>query len=236
MDQYRMQEVAYGHQGFLGGEAWHDPALSWLEPHLMRPLTAHSGAGRSRSRLTTSTAATGWTRRRRPSRTLPSACSRVRVRYSNGLMVWANSGEPHPCVSANVTLPPNGWLAAGAGLLRGDDGCVQGIVSDMADTPDSLFVNARPAEDWEMTGTTRLRPAVAEFVRDRPALVPRRLSLDRRAGTRPADYGCFVHFVQPSLGDTREGIRFQQDHILPQPTSQWKPGTTVTDGPWNSAT
>ena len=42
LDQYRMQEVAYGHQGFLGGEAWHDPGLSWLESHLMRPLTART--------------------------------------------------------------------------------------------------------------------------------------------------------------------------------------------------
>lgn len=231
LDQYRMQEVAYGHQGFLGGEAWHDAALSWLEPHLMRPLT-------SRTALAGPVAIDYFDGRRWVDTTAaakaddPSAWARVRVRYGNGLTVWANGGDAPLRVGA-VTLPPSGWLATGAGLtvgtmLRG------GIVSDLAETGDSVFVNARPANDWDTPGTTRLRPTVAEFVPTGPRTF--RATYHWQVGqAQAADYGCFVHFVQPSLQDVREGIRFQQDHGLALPTSRWKPGETVTDGPWDIA-
>ncbi len=240
LDQYRMQEVAYGHQGFLGGEAWHDPALSWLEPHLMRPLTERTALADpvgidyfdgSRWADTTATAKSD----------APGAWSRVRVRYGNGLTVWANGGDGPLSVpsappriggrGASVTLPPTGWLATGAGLRAGT-WLRQGVVSDMAETPDSLFVNARPAADWETPGTTRLRPTVAEFVPTGPRSF--RAVYHWTVGQALArDYGCFVHFVQPSLNDGGEGIRFQQDHALPHPSSQWKPGETITDGPYD---
>jgi hypothetical protein len=229
LDQYRMQEVAYGHQGFLGGEAWHDPALSWLESHLMRPLTSRTALANpvaidyfdgSRWRDTTATAKSD----------APGGWSRVRVRYSNGLTLWANGGET-PLRVSDVTLPPNGWLATGASLRAGTT-LRAGVVSDLAETPDSLFVNARPAVDWETPGTTRLRPTVAEFVPT--GLRSFHTTYHWAVGQAlNADYGCFVHFVQSSPSDGGEGIRFQQDHALPKPTSQWKPGETVTDGPWN---
>ena len=229
LDQYRMQEVAYGHQGFLGGEAWHDPALSWLEPHLMRPLTARTAlAGPvaidylNGGRWLDTTAAA--------KADDPAAWSRVRVRYGNGLTVWANGGDI-PLRLGSVTLPPNGWLALGAGLTAGTT-LRAGIVSDMAETAGSVFVNARPADDWDTPGTTRLHPTVAEFVPTGPRSF--RATYHWGVGQTPAaDYGCFVHFVQPSLQDGGEGIRFQQDHALAPPTSRWKPGKTVTDGPWD---
>ena len=95
--------------------------------------------------------------------------------------------------------PTAGWRRARA-CARGQR-CGPGIVSDLAETPDSVFVNARPAVDWETPGTTRLRPTVARVHPDRPALVPRHLSLDVGQALA-ADYGCFVHFVQPSLART----------------------------------
>ena len=64
LDQYRMQEVAYGHEGFLGGEAWHDPALSWLESHLMTPLTARTALADPVA-IDYWVGGRGWTRRRR---------------------------------------------------------------------------------------------------------------------------------------------------------------------------
>ena len=229
LDQYRMQEVAYGHQGFLGGEAWHDPALSWLEPHLMRPLTARSAlagpvaidyfdGGRWRDTTAMAKAEDS------------GAWSRVRIRYGSGLTVWANGGDTPLRVGA-VTLPPSGWLATGVGLTAGTT-LRSGIVSDLAETADSMFVNARPAEDWDTPGVTRLRPTVAEFVPNGPRSfrATYRWAVGRNQTT---DYNCFVHFVQPSPADGGEGIRFQQDHALSRPTSQWKAGETVTDGPWN---
>jgi len=231
LDQYRMQEVAYGHQGFLGGEAWHDPALAWLEPHLMRPLTA-------RTALASPIAIDYFDGRRWVDTTAaakadaPGAWSRVRVRYGNGLTVWANGGAAPLRVGAE-TLPPNGWLATGA-KLRAGTSLRQGVLSDLADTGDSVFVNARPAIDWETTGTVRVRPTVAEFAPTGPRSF--RATYHWAVGQAvTADYGCFVHFVQPSAVDDREGIRFQQDHALPTPTSHWKPGGTVSDGPWDIA-
>lgn len=240
LDKYRMQEVAYGHQGFLGGEAWHDAGLAWLESHLMRPLT-------SRTALADPIAIDYFDGRRWVDTTAAAkaddaaAWTRVRVRYSNGVTVWANgSNAPlsipsdSPSIGgwgASVTLPPTGWLATGAGLRAGTM-LRSGIVSDLAETPDSLFVNARAAVDWETPGTTRLRPTVAEFVPTGPRSF--RAAYHWAVGqTITTDAGCFVHFVQASPNNGGEGIRFQQDHAFAQPTSQWKPGETVTDGPWN---
>ena len=226
LDQYRMQEAIYGHQGFLGGEAWHDPGLSWLESHLMRPLTTHSAladpfaidyfvGGRW---VDTSAAAKAgdW--------------SRVRVRYSNGLTVWANSSDT-PLTVNGVLLPRYGWLATGNGLRVGTY-LRQGVISDMAETPDSLFVNARSALDWGTPGQTRLRPTVAEFTPTGPRSFKAvyHWAVGQKLLT---DLHCFVHFVQPTLADGGENIRFQQDHALPLPTSQWQPGQTITDGPYD---
>ena len=229
LDQYRMQEAAYGHQGFLGGEAWHDPALVWLETHLMRPLTVRTAlAGpvaidyfNGRRWLDTTAAAKS---------DAPDAWSRVRIRYGSGLTVWANGGAS-PLRVGGGTLPPNGWLASGAGLTVGTT-LRSGVVSDMAETGDSVFVNARPASDWVMTGTVRVRPTVAGFTPTGPRSF--RASYQWAVGQAlAADCSCFVHFVQPSATDDREGIRFQQDHALAQPTSHWKPGGMVSDGPWD---
>ena len=229
LDQYRMQEAAYGHQGFLGGEAWHDPALSWLEPHLMRPLTTRTALANpvaidyfdGRQWVDTTAAAKSDS---------PGAWSRVRIRYANGLTVWANGGDT-PLLVGATSLPPNGWLASGAGLTAGTT-LRAGIVSDQAETSDSVFVNARPADDWDTPGITRLHPTVAAFVPTGPRSF--RATYQWAVGqTQIADYGCFVHFIQPSLKDGGEGIRFQQDHALALPTSRWKPGATVSDGPWN---
>jgi len=233
LDQYRMQEVAYGHQGFLGGEAWHDAGLSWLESHLMRPLTARTALADpvAIDYLINSLGGGRWVDTTAAAKMDTSgAWSRVRVRYGNGLTVWANGGAT-PLRVGNAILPPNGWLATGAGLTAGTS-LRSGVVSDTAETTDGVFVNARPAVDWDTPGTTRLRPTVAEFVPTGPRSF--RATYHWAVGQAlTADYGCFVHFVQPSPNDGGEGIRFQQDHALPKPTSQWKPGETVTDGPWN---
>jgi len=231
LDQYRMQEAAYGHQSFLGGEAWHDPALVWLETHLMRPLT-------ERTALAGPVAidyfdGSGWVDTTAAAKSdRPGAWSRVRVRYGNGLTLWANGSDAPLNVGAE-TLPPNGWLASGAGLAAGTT-LRAGIVSDLAETGDSVFVSARPAADWEQSGTVRVRPAVAGFTPTGPRSF--RASYRWAVGQAiAADCRCFVHFVQPSAADNNEGIRFQQDHALAQPTSRWKPGESVPDGPWDTA-
>lgn len=229
LDQYRMEEVAYGHEGFLGGEAWHDLGLAWLESHLMTPLTA-------RTALASPTAIDYFVNGRWVDTTTaakadgPWSSVRVRVRYSNGLTVWANGGSTSLRVGA-VTLPRYGWLAQGGGLTAGTT-LRQGVVSDFAQTPDSVFANARPAEDWETPGLTRIRPTVAEFMPTGPRTF-RAIYWWMAGQDIPTDYHCFVHFVGTTGGDGGENIRFQQDHALSTPTSQWKSGRTITDGPWD---
>lgn len=44
------------------------------------------------------------------------------------------------------------------------------------------------------------------------------------------DYTCFVHFVDPNSGRP-EGIVFQNDHSFAKPTTSWKVGEVVLDGP-----
>ena len=227
LDQYRMQEAAYGHEAFLGGEAWHDPGYAWMESHLLPPLTARTALSpvvaieydAGGTWLDASAAAKA-----------RSDFSRVRVRYEGGLTVWAN-GSDHPWQVDEATLPRNGWMARGSGLNAGTL-LRQGRVSDLSDTPESAFVNARPDIDWQERGLTRVVPAVAEF----RALGPRTFRVAYRwtAGqTLKQDYGCFVHFFPVGANSTPEVISFQQDHRLAVPTTQWKPGFVLADGPWD---
>jgi hypothetical protein len=122
-------------------------------------------------------------------------------------------------------------MACGPGLTAGTL-LRQGIVSDLADMPESVFVNARPDIDWKERGAARVGPAVAEF----KALGPRSFRVAYRWTAGQAlkeDYGCFVHFFPVDANSAHEAISFQQDHRLAVPTSQWKPGFVLADGPWD---
>ncbi len=227
LDQYRMQEAAYGHEGFLGGEQWHEPAPGWLESHLLPPLTARSALAqpvaidyrfgdRWLDASATVRANAGW--------------SQVRVRYDDGLTVWANGDKQPLAVSDEFTLPPNGWLARGDGLTAGTI-LRQGIVCDLAKTADSVFVNARSALDREEPRGIRIRPAVTGFTPLKPRLfrVSYAWTVEQ---TLQENLLCFVHFVPAGAHPADDDIAWQQDHPLPAPTSRWRPGQTVQDGPW----
>ena len=65
----------------------------------------------------------------------------MRVRYESGLTLWANGSDRRWQVD-DATLPLHGWMARGSGLNAGTL-VRQEKVSDLADTPESVFVNAR---------------------------------------------------------------------------------------------
>ena len=46
LDRYRMQEVAYGHAGFLDGSVYANMPLAWLEHHLLSPVMARYASAR----------------------------------------------------------------------------------------------------------------------------------------------------------------------------------------------
>lgn len=223
LDQYRMQEVAYGHAGFLGGSTWSVLPLAWLEHNLLTPVTArYAGVPPSRilyqvnGRWVDGTAAAK-----------AGAWHRVRVTYANGLEVVANDDAASLTVGG-YTLGRFGWLARGAGVTA-YTALRHGVVADYAETADSVFANARNAADWSITGLRRIRPEVASFRQT----APRTFSATYRWTVNdrlPLNYNCFVHFVDPNREG--EGIVFQQDHPLAKPTSAWAPGQTVSDGPY----
>lgn len=223
LDQYRMQEVAYGHAGFLGSATWNLVPFAWLEHHLLSPVMARCATAKPieiqyhvDGRWVDSTSAAkarNW--------------QRVRVRYDNGLTVVANGAKELLRIGA-YTLPQFGWLATGAGVtaytaLRG------GVVVDYAETANTLFANARNAAHWNLTGLKRIRPEVAHFEQTgaRTFRVTYRWHVNDRLDR---DYHCFVHFSQLPPEPWDEGIKFQQDHPLPKPTTQWRPGEDIPDG------
>lgn len=221
LDQYRMQEVAYGHAGFLGAALYATVPFAWLEHHLLTPVMARYAAAKPiaiqyqvNGKWVDSSAAAK-----------AALWRRVRVRYSNGLTVAANDAAT-PLREGSYTLPQYGWVARGAGVTA-YTALRDGVIADYAETQNSVFANARRASDWSM-GLNRVRPQIADFAQTAPRTF--RATYRWQVGDAPGeDYNTFVHFTQ--AGAPNDGIVFQQDHALARPTSQWKSGETVDDGP-----
>ena len=136
--------------------------------------------------------------------------------------VTANN-EVEPLREGGVTLPQYGWLASGAGVTAWT-ASLQGVIADYAQTPDSTFANARAASDWNQSGVHHIHPAVTEFRQTGNRVFA--LGYEWQVGeVLPRDYHCFVHFV------SGENISFQDDHSVPRPSSTWKTGETLPDGP-----
>ena len=100
------------------------------------------------------------------------------------------------------------------------------MVTDFADTGDALFVNARPRQRLEPLQLPARATHGGAVSSRRPARQFRATYQWEVQERLARDYRCFVHFC------TNGGIRWQQDHSLTPPTSQWQPGQTVSDGPW----
>jgi len=218
LDQYRMQEVIYGHAGFLGGATYSDVPLAWLEHHLLSPVTtryANALPVNIQYKMNES-----WVDGTQAAQA--GIWNRVRVTYDNGLTVTANDNA-EPLCEASVTLPQFGWLAKGAGVTAWT-ALLQGVVADYAQTQDNTFANARPASDWNQSGIHHIQPTIAQFRQTGNRSFT--LSYEWRVGeTLTDDYHCFVHFVNG------ENIAFQNDHPLPRPSSTWKTGEMLPDGP-----
>ncbi len=218
LDQYRMQEIAYGHAGFLGGATYAVIPLAWLEHHLMTPVTSRYATARATNiqyRVHDHWVASGVAARARVWR-------QVRAVYDNGLTVIANDA-PKPLEESGCVLPQYGWLAKGAGVTAWTALC-QGVVADFAETADSTFANARPARDWNQSGIHQIRPSVSAFHQTGARAFVVRYQWQANE-TLPRDYHCFVHFVADGK------IVMQDDHPLAQPSSTWRSGQTVEDGP-----
>ncbi len=223
LDRYRMQEAAYGHAGFLGSSAWTHLPLAWLEHHLLSPVAERYAAARPVEILHEANGA--WLDATALAKLGPAAdWSRVRVHYENGLVVTAN-GSTNQWTVGSWVLPDSGWVAEGAGMTAGTT-LRDGVVTDFVDAGTNVFLNARPAADWNLSSHRRVQPTVASF---QPVGVRAfQVTYEWRADDPlPRDYRAFIHFC--ANGE----IQAQQDHSLSPAASQWAAGQIIRDGPWN---
>ncbi|MBX7256435.1 MAG: hypothetical protein K1Y02_08740 [Candidatus Hydrogenedentes bacterium] len=225
VDKYRAQEIAYGHAGFIG--AAQTDNVQWVakEHHMMYPIQRLANTAKPKSILYEVDG------RMVPIGVALVADRRLRqhIEYDSGLRVWVNWGEEPWTVEGRV-LPQWGVLALGDGT-QVETVLKEGVFADHVACPEYVYVDARTSfnmpyvnrekkieprlKTFEWLGGNKVRLSYEWVVND---------SLD-------TDYLCFVHFTTPLIS-TADSIAFQQDHALPKPSSQWKAGDTIDDGPY----
>jgi hypothetical protein len=227
LDKYRATEIAYGHAGFVGGALVNTPYFVWREHNLVSPVQALYGAAKAteilyevEGKLVTSSAAA-------PCGTL----DRVRVTYDSGLALHVNLREADWKVGDHV-IPQFGFLAQAPNLLA-YTAKLDGVIVDYAENDEALFVDARTNvyRPWEQ-GLVAIEPKLKEFrdLGDGAFEIAYEWAVEQELD---GDYTAFVHYVHYVHDDGMEGegIRFQNDHPPNPPTSKWRMGSVVGDGP-----
>ncbi len=228
LDQYRMQEVAYGHAGFVANQVWRNLPFVWNEHNLMWPLTkryATADAAEIRypvgKRMVNASEAAADN----------FAFDRVMVKYRDGLTIWANSRNARwnirlPGMGETVTLPQFGWVAMDQGFLAGT-WLRDGVVSDMNRSLDRIYVNARSTYTAPPL-PLQVHPYATGFrnLGDRRFELVYHWRVDH--AIPPGDWVVFTHFV--GSGGSPEGIIFQPEQPVPA-VNKWKPGETVSSSP-----
>jgi Family of unknown function (DUF5696) len=221
MDAYRMQEIAFGHAPFLGQQYWNDIAHAFVESNLVTPVARSYGAASVSS--IAYQVGNVWTTPSVAART--AAFSRVQVIYSNGLTVVAN-GSKQPLQWQDTVLPQYGWMAKGHGLLAYTAMCSH-TICDFAQTPGSLFANARNPADMVST-QAYATPTIASVSQTGQRSLA--IALNWQV-TRPTltDNKIFLHFVDAAKPG--QDIVFQGGANFVQGTSQWSPGRLINQAP-----
>lgn len=145
LDEYRMQEIAYGHSAFVSTSSQTlTLPFAWEEHNLAIPVESRTSLAHVRSivyetngsMMETSDAIANGTK-----------FDRVRIRYDNGVTVWANS-RPAPwtieALGQKIMIPQYGWLASGPDLLA-YMGEIGGGAATFARTASSIYANSRTA-------------------------------------------------------------------------------------------
>jgi hypothetical protein len=244
LDQYRAQELAYGHAGFIGNPLPDRVQYVWREHNLMHPVQRLYGNARPveilyqvHDRYVTGSAAL-----------VADNTSRQRIRYNSGLTLWVNwRKEPWrikpkdekiaaPAKSSFILHPSSFILPQWGFLALGPDTEVSTALhadklGDYAECTEFIFADARTHFDSvDGRKPKAIEPRLREF---------RHLGGNRVAVTYEwivndsldDDFICYVHAVN-ERATTGQHIVFQQDHALPRPTSQWRKGDVIVDGPY----
>ncbi|MHB0998060.1 MAG: DUF5696 domain-containing protein [Armatimonadota bacterium] len=223
LDQYRMQEAAYGHAGFLSKDTWRTIPLAWLEHNLLTPVMERYAEAKPSAIAYEINGK--WVDGTEAAKS--GTWQRVKIKYDNGLTVTANTSKTIMNTGAHK-LPQFGWVAEGAGVTA-YTALRDGVVADYAETADSVFVNARDITTWNSSGINRVRPELNGIKQISPRTIEFSYVWNVN-DTLPGDYSSFVHFSLDAKSDNKENILFQQDHMLPKPTSEWKSGEKIIDG------
>lgn len=225
IDKYRAQELAYGHAGFVGAAQVDNVQWVAREHHLTYPVQRLYGNARVTD-----------IRYEVAGRLVPGGIAlalgntlRQRITYDSGLRLWVNWGAT-PWTVEDRVLPTWGFLALGPGT-EVHTSLQEGRFADYAECPEFVFADARTHVDMPYRkAALDVEPRLREFT----YLGERRIRVTYEWQVKqelPQDYHCFVHFRNEA--DTRNrGIVAQQDHALPRPTSTWRKGDVVVDGPY----
>jgi hypothetical protein len=224
LDKYRAMEVAYGHAGFIGDRLTHTVQAVAREHHLMHPVQRLYGTAKPvaidyeiAGQFVTASVAV-----------VVGDTTRQRIRYDSGLTVWVNWRAAPWQVEGRV-LPQWGFLA------RGPDTEVctalsDGKFGDFATCPEYVFADART---WFDLPYRHSKKNIEPRLRECRYLGGNRVQVTYEwivNDTLDADYQCFVHGVNAGATGA-DHIVFQGDHNLTKPTSQWRPGEVIVDGP-----
>ncbi len=218
LDKYRCYQIAFGRTGFLGQQIMKHPHGLVREYYLMQAFgRAYTGrlAERIRYQVDGKWVDAGTASRH-------GALDRVNAEYEGGQQVYVNLAE-EPMTVAGRTLPQFGTLTTGP---RGEAWTAvrDGQICDYAEFEDVTYADAR-SHVWQPPNTVApITPSVAELKDVGGGEFE--LTVNWEVGrTLDRDYIAFWHF--------RDGgrIAFQRDHTPPKPTTAWRVGETVKDGP-----
>lgn len=225
VDKYRAQEIAYGHAGFIGSAQTDNVQWVAKEHHLMHAVQRLYGTAKPTEisyevdgQFVSGSVALVLGER-----------ARQRIKYDNGLTLWVN-WKPKPWTVDGRVLPQWGFLALGPDTEVWT-ALLDGKFADYAECPEYVFVDARTSFNMPyLEGGKDIEPKLRDF----KYLGGNKIQVTYEWNvndTLDQDYHCFVHFInEGSKGGDK--IEFQQDHALPKPTSQWKKGDVIVDGPY----
>lgn len=217
LDKYRAYTIAFGRTGFIGQQLMKHPHGVVREYYLMQAF-GRAYTGRLVERL-----------RYEMDGTLVDAAtaarygelSRLAVEYEGGQRVYVNLSDK-PWLVGGEQLPANGTFTIGPRAIAGTV-LREGQICDVARYENVTYVDAR-SQQWQPPAEQGpIEPWVSEF----RALGGKEfeLTVSWKVGRAlDRNYITFWHFMD-------EGIAFQSDHALPVPTTSWKVGDTVVDGP-----
>lgn len=224
-DKYRAQTLAYGHAGFIGGAQVDNVQWVAKEHNLMHPVMALYGAAKPTrvayeidGKLVGASVALA-----------VGDTSRQVIDYDSGLKLFVN-WNAQPWKVGDKVLPQWGYLATGPGT-ESYTALKDGKYFDYSECPDYLFADARTSFNMPYAKAQKdIEPKLGafEYLGDNKIRLTYNWVVN---DTLEGDQQCFVHFTNKSNDET-DSIIFQQDHALPKPTSEWKKGETLVDGPY----